>query len=183
MPNPNEPAEKEKEKGEERMEMETPLVITREMFVTACPDLFAEIQGESFKKGHDEGFAEGYGKGKADGAEAERNRIKEVEDQLIPGHEALIKELKFDGKTTGGEAAKLILKKEGELLSSRAKEFKEEGQKVKVADALPPESEGSEDPEQKKKALVDEYLKAHPDATMKDAILTVGKEHPEVFKQ
>lgn len=42
---------------------------------------------------------------RAEGAAAERERIQAVEGALIPGHEALVASLKFDGKTTGGEAA------------------------------------------------------------------------------
>lgn len=43
------------------------------------------------------------------GATAERERIAAVEAQCIPGHEALIASLKFDGKTTGPEAAVAVL--------------------------------------------------------------------------
>ncbi len=55
-----------------------------------------------------------YERGKADGATAERERIKAVEAQAVPGHEALIAELKFDGKTTGPEAAVKVLAAEKE---------------------------------------------------------------------
>lgn len=41
----------------------------------------------------------------AEGAAAERERIQAVEGQLIPGHESLINTLKFDGKSTAGDAA------------------------------------------------------------------------------
>jgi len=41
----------------------------------------------------------------AAGATAERARIQAVEGALLPGHEALIATLKFDGKTSGGDAA------------------------------------------------------------------------------
>jgi signal peptide peptidase SppA len=44
-----------------------------------------------------------------EGANKERERIKTVEEQLIPGHEDLIRNLKFDGKTTGAEAAIKVL--------------------------------------------------------------------------
>jgi capsid assembly protease len=43
------------------------------------------------------------------GAQQERERIQAVEDQCMPGHEALIKTLKFDGKTTSAEAALQVL--------------------------------------------------------------------------
>lgn len=42
---------------------------------------------------------------RAEGATAERARIQAVEGALIPGHEALIETLKFDGQTTGADAA------------------------------------------------------------------------------
>ncbi len=43
------------------------------------------------------------------GARAECGRIKGVLGQTIPGHEALIEKLAFDGKTTGPEAAQKVL--------------------------------------------------------------------------
>ncbi len=54
-------------------------------------------------------FQRGKAEGLAEGATAERTRIRDVEAQLLPGHEALIAELKFDGKTTGTEAAVRVL--------------------------------------------------------------------------
>lgn len=45
----------------------------------------------------------------AEGAAAERARIQSVEAQLLPGHEALIETLKYDGKSTGGDAAMAVL--------------------------------------------------------------------------
>jgi signal peptide peptidase SppA len=45
----------------------------------------------------------------AEGAAAERQRIQQVEAQLLPGHEALINTLKFDGKSSGGDAAMAVL--------------------------------------------------------------------------
>ena len=46
---------------------------------------------------------------RAEGAEAERARIQAVREQSMPGHEALIEALAFDGKTTGPEAAVQVL--------------------------------------------------------------------------
>lgn len=48
----------------------------------------------------------------AQGAEAERARIVAVESQTLPGHEALIAKLKFDGITSGPEAAVAVLSAE-----------------------------------------------------------------------
>jgi signal peptide peptidase SppA len=46
---------------------------------------------------------------RTEGATAERQRIQDVNAQSIPGHEALINGLAFDGKTTGPEAAVQVL--------------------------------------------------------------------------
>lgn len=45
----------------------------------------------------------------AKGAEAERQRIKEVRAQLMKGHEALIEKLAVDGTSTGADAAMAIV--------------------------------------------------------------------------
>ena len=68
---------------------EQSMSITREQVAAEAPDLVASLQAE--------------------GAAAERARIKAVEDQSLPGHEKLIAALKFDGKTTGPEAASQVL--------------------------------------------------------------------------
>jgi len=60
---------------------------------------------------------------RAEGAIAERERIQSVEAQALPGHEALIASLKFDGKTTGPEAAVAVLSAERLVASDRAKSF------------------------------------------------------------
>lgn len=61
-----------------------------------------------------EGLAKGMAEGKAAGAEAERARIKDVEAQTLPGHAPLIEQLKWDGQTTGAQAAVKILQAEKE---------------------------------------------------------------------
>lgn len=53
--------------------------------------------------------AEGEAAGRVAGATAERERIRAVEEQSMAGHEALIETLKFDGSTTGPEAAAAVL--------------------------------------------------------------------------
>jgi signal peptide peptidase SppA len=67
---------------------------------TAHPDLCAAL------------VEEGRAAGLTAGAAAERQRIQDVEAQAMPGHEALITTLKFDGKTTGPEAAVQVLNAE-----------------------------------------------------------------------
>jgi signal peptide peptidase SppA len=46
---------------------------------------------------------------RAEGAATERARIQAVEAQSIPGHEALIASMKFDGKSNAGDAAMAVL--------------------------------------------------------------------------
>lgn len=46
---------------------------------------------------------------RAEGAVAERARIQAVEGQMIPGHEALIEKMKYDGKSNAGDAAMAVL--------------------------------------------------------------------------
>lgn len=65
------------------------------------PELLEQIQKDS--------FAEGEAEGRKAGADAERERIRAVHDQMLVGHEKLINECMFDGKTTGPEAAVKIL--------------------------------------------------------------------------
>lgn len=73
------------------------MAFTREQIEAEAADIVAAIR------------AEGVAAGTQQGAAAERERIAAVESQLMPGHEALINTLKFDGKTTGPEAAVAIL--------------------------------------------------------------------------
>lgn len=57
---------------------------------------------------------------RAEGAAAERERIQAVKAQALAGHDKLILELMFDGKTTGAEAAVAVLSAERALRGSAA---------------------------------------------------------------
>lgn len=61
---------------------------------------------------------------RAEGAAAERERIQAVEEQVMPGHEALIASMKFDGKSTGGEAALAVLAAEKTERQKQAADLK-----------------------------------------------------------
>jgi len=78
--------------------------ITRELLSAEHPDLLASIL--------DEGRTLSYAEGLVKGAARECQRIRDVEAQALPGHEALIATLKFDGQTTGSEAALQIVRAE-----------------------------------------------------------------------
>jgi signal peptide peptidase SppA len=79
--------------------------LTVETVRAQSPETAAALE----KAGFDSGKIAGIDEGRALGAAAERERIKAVEEQTLPGHEALIASLKFDGKTTGPEAAVKVL--------------------------------------------------------------------------
>lgn len=78
--------------------------ITREQLAAESPELLQTILNE----------------GRAQGATEERARIQAVEGALIPGHEALVNSLKFDGKTSGGDAALAVLAAEKTVRETQA---------------------------------------------------------------
>jgi len=79
-----------------------------------------------------------YERGKSDGATAERERIQAVEAQALPGHQALLQELKFDGTTTGPQAAERILGAENTRRAKALEDMKGEAPKP-VAPTVPAE--------------------------------------------
>lgn len=75
--------------------------------------------------------------GQAAGATAERARIQAVEAQNLPGHEALIASLKFNGKTTGPEAALAVLNAERGLRATAASQLAADAPKPVATAAAP----------------------------------------------
>ncbi len=96
-------------------------VMTAEKVKESHPEVYDEIfalgvesnsdviDKESFDAGRAEGEKVGRLAGISEGAKAEAERIKAVGEQSLPGHEALVEKLKYDGKTTGEQAAVAIL--------------------------------------------------------------------------
>ena len=74
---------------------------------------------------------------RAQGAETERARIQAVEGQLIPGHEALINSLKFDGKSTAGDAALALLAAEKSTRKDYATALANDGPAIAAFAAAP----------------------------------------------
>ena len=99
-----------------------------------------------------EGHATGFEKGQAD----ESARVKAVFDASLPGHEALIQQLMFDGKTTGGEAAAAVLGAEKALRASAGEDLKLDAKDLDGIDA----SNGGEDVPAKADLTTDEGRKA-----------------------
>lgn len=80
------------------------------------PALFAQLQAEFSATATSAATATA----SASGAAAERQRIVDVRTQTLPGHEALIEALAFDGKTTGPEAAMAVMAAERARIASAA---------------------------------------------------------------
>lgn len=78
--------------------------------------------------------------GLAAGAKSERERIQAVEAQALPGHEKLISALKFDGKTTGPEAAVQVLNAERAKGAGRLRDIETDGAAVAQVPASGSES-------------------------------------------
>jgi signal peptide peptidase SppA len=57
---------------------------------------------------------------RAEGAATERTRIQAIEGQTIAGHEKLIATMKFDGKSTAGDAAMAVLAAERQSRAAHA---------------------------------------------------------------
>lgn len=93
-------------------------MINREFLNANHASLVAEILAE----GRNAGLKEG----REQGASAERSRIQDVEAQALPGHEKLIAGLKFDGKTTGPEAAAQVLAAEKQKLAGMRSALRED---------------------------------------------------------
>lgn len=98
--------------------------ITVEILKSAYPDIHAAILKEGHDKGFSEGMAKGTDEGFKSGSEQERARIKGIEEGALPGHEALISQMKFDGKTTPEQAAVRILQAEKTLRETKLEDIK-----------------------------------------------------------
>lgn len=99
--------------------------ITKEQILEEHPEIAAEFRAE----------------GAQTGAEAERNRIQSVFGQSMAGHEDLIQELAFDGKTTGPEAAVKVLQAEKAKKSTELDKIKTDA--ADVSGVIPSATEGS----------------------------------------
>ena len=74
---------------------------------------------EELKAAHPQLLEAILAEGRTEGATAERARIQAVEAQMLPGHGELIASLKYDGKTTGPEAASQVLAAERKKLGDK----------------------------------------------------------------
>lgn len=83
---------------------------------------------------------------RAEGAATERARIQAVEAASLPGHEALIASLKFDGKTDGGAAALAVMAAERTLRGIQATALAADAPKPAAPAATPAVDAPKSDP-------------------------------------
>lgn len=99
---------------------------------------------------------------RADGAKAERDRIQSIEAQTIPGHEALITSLKFDGKSSAGDAALAVLAAEKTARAAHAKATADDAPPpVKTVPAANADVPPAGSKEEKSREQLDKEAKAH----------------------
>lgn len=116
---------------------------------------------------------------RAEGAAAERARIQAVEGQSMPGHEALIAGLKFDGKSTAGDAALAVLAAEKKARSAQAAANAEDApqplaQAPAATVAAPAAPEAADDSRASLDKKTKDYMAAHPGIDYVAAYKAVG---------
>jgi hypothetical protein len=157
-------------------------VMTKENLKQAFPDLYQSIEQDAYDNGLAEGLTRGKEEGLTTGAECERSRIRGVESQVLPGHEALIQALKYDGKSTEADAALAIVKAEKELRGAALADFRSDGP-APLTPSTPPVSEPSAKTAEKElESIIAEKRKNNPDLTYSKAFAEAQKEHPDLVK-
>lgn len=111
------------------------------------PSVAEALVAEGAAAGREKGLTEGKAEGRTEGAVAERERITAVLAQKMSGHEKLVDELAFDGKTSGPEAAVKVLQAERAKGAKQLDNLRTDANKVTVPAAADPESS------QEKKAI------------------------------
>lgn len=113
---------------------------------------------------------------RAEGAANERERIQGIEGQAIPGHEKLIATLKFDGKSTAGDAAMAVVAAEKATRQAHATASANEAPTPLPAAAPPaavPVSAGEKTRQELHAAALD-HMAAHPGVDYMVAFKAVG---------
>lgn len=134
-----------------------------------------------------EGYAKGLEEGKALGATAERERIKSVEAQALPGHAALIEQLKYDGTTTGPEAAVKILQHEKEARTIHRDKLKTDALAPIEQPAISATSQtgnpsgASAEKEKEREKLIKAHQAEHQ-CDYRAAAFAVSNARPELFR-
>jgi len=138
--------------------------------------------------GEAKGYAHGLEEGIKKGAEQERARIQDVEGQALPGHEKLIDSLKWDGQTTGAQAAIRVLQAEKQARGVRRDQLNQDQlgpidqpSVSVVKNAGNPETTTGEARESERKQAIQAY-QAEKNCDYKAAALAVSRQRPELFR-
>lgn len=163
---------------QKRMEV----VMTKDELKAQHPEVYNAVLDEGrldgIESGFSKGMTEGTDKGRKEGAAAEIDRIRSVRAQSIPGHEALIEALMFDGVTTGEQAAVKILAAEKTLRETKKEQLKEDAVN---AGQVPADDASAADAGSKDKdfeVMVTRYMAEHK-CSRAVAISANAKSHPE----
>lgn len=105
----------------------------RETLEKQHPALFAQLQTEFNAAGQTAGAA------------AEAKRISDVRAQTLPGHEALVEKLAFDGKTTGPEAAMAVMAAERSRIGAAAAAHMADAPAAASQSSAPADTEKTDD--------------------------------------
>lgn len=105
--------------------------------ITSIDDVKKQFAAE-IKAMDEKARAEGKAEGLTEGATAERERIQGIESHATFGHEELVKEMKFDGKTTPDQAAARILAAENKKVGGKLTEIRAGAPPAQPANAEPP---------------------------------------------
>jgi capsid assembly protease len=161
--------------------------LARTSYATGMETGLVQGRDEGYKAGYESGFAKGSDEGRKAGAEAERQRIKDIESNALPGHAALVESMKWDGQTTGPQAAIKILQAEKETRGIHLQQLKQD---VLAPVTQPATSTGTEvnpdaiSSDAKKKAR-EQKIEAHMSEHKTDyrtAAFAVSRAHPDLFK-
>lgn len=133
---------------------------------------------EARESGKKDGLAAGLAEGMQTGSEQERQRIKDVQAQFLPGHQALVQSLMFDGKTTGPEAAVKVLDAERKGKQGKLEEFFADAP-APVAPIAPVE-EPTTDAAKRDKLIKD--IQGREQCSYQDAAMKAAKEQPALFR-
>lgn len=100
--------------------------MTADMIAKDFPDIATALMAKGRDQADGSVSKASFNEGFKAGAESERKRIIAIEDVAMPGHDALIKAAKEDGKTTAGDLAMKIVAAEKQRGSKTLKTMEEE---------------------------------------------------------
>jgi ClpP class serine protease len=193
-----------RQQEERRMNAEQMMqTLTAEQLKSGNPELAAALVAEGHAaglaegrtQGLDESRAAGYAKGQAEGleegrkagADDERQRIRDIEGNALPGHAALVESMKWDGQTTGAQAAVKVLQAEKESRGIHLEQLKRDVLDPVLQPTLSTGLEANHDATSGdvKTKTREQKIQAHMSEHKVDyraAAFAVSKVHPELFK-